>query len=97
MSYRVTPVDNFDFYESTGTPTECRDAEHALSVAKGILERSLAHEHSQSADPTDPEELFDRWNGFGDYPSVFPELEPPFDPAEYAWRRVVEICSPKQS
>jgi hypothetical protein len=46
-AYQVTALDNFDFYESSGVPTQCRDAEHALSVAKGILERSLAHEHGQ--------------------------------------------------
>jgi hypothetical protein len=95
-AYQVTAVDNFDWYESAGMPTPCRDAEHALSVAKGILERSLAHEHAQAKDPTDPEELFKRWDDFGDYPSIYPTLDPPFDPSEYANQRAREICSTRQ-
>lgn len=96
-AYQVTALDNFDFYESSGVPTKCRDAEHALSVAKGILERSLAHEHGQSKDPTSAAELFDRWDGFGDYPSISPELDPPFNPSEYAQQRAAEICGACQS
>jgi len=91
--YQVTALDNFDFYESSGTPTQCRDAAYALSVAKGILERSLAHEHDQAKDPTDAAELFDRWDSFGDYPSIYPALDPPFDPSEYALNRAAEICA----
>jgi hypothetical protein len=91
-AYQVTPLDNFDWYDGAGLPTPCRDAEHALSVAKGILERSLAHEHAQSKDPTDPEELLKRWDDFGDYPSINPALNPPFDPSAYARQRAEEIC-----
>lgn len=91
-AYQVTPLDNFDWYEGAGVPTKCRDAEHALSVAKGILERSLTHEHNQAKDPTNPEELFGRWDDFGDYPSIYPELDPPFEPSEYARLRATEIC-----
>ncbi len=93
--YQVTPLDNFDWYEGAGMPTPCRDAEHALSVAKGMLERSLAHEHGQAKDPTSAAELFDRWDSFGDYPSIRPELEPQFNPSEYAKKRSVEICARK--
>lgn len=96
-AYTVTPLDNFDWYEDAGLPTPCRDAEHALSVAKGILERSLAHEHAQSKNPTDPEELFKRWDDFGDYPSINPALNPPFDPSAYAQERAVEICLDHQA
>lgn len=96
-AYQVTALDNFDFYESSGVPTECRDAEHALSVARGILERSLAHEHGQSMDPASAEELFDRWDSFGDYPSISPQPDPPFNPSEYAQQRAAEICSAYQS
>lgn len=92
-AYRVTALDNFDWYEDAGVPTPCWDAQHALSVAKGILERSLAHEHDQAKDPTCSEELFSRWDDFGDYPSISPELDPPFDPSEYARQRAAEICS----
>jgi hypothetical protein len=92
-AYLVTPFDNFDWYEGAGVPTKCRDAEHALSVAKGILERSLVHEHGQTKDPSSAEELFERWDDFGDYPSIRPEFDPPFDPSEYARRRAAEICS----
>lgn len=95
--YQVTALDNFDFYESSGVPTHCRDAAHALSVAKGILERSLAHEHAQAKNPTDAAELFDRWDSFGDYPSIDPELDPPFDPSEYARQRAAEICADSQN
>ncbi|MCF7675461.1 MAG: hypothetical protein K9N23_02800 [Akkermansiaceae bacterium] len=91
-TYNVTPLDNFDWYEGAGVPTKCRDAEHALSVAKGILERSLAHEHGQAKDPSSAAELFDRWDDFGDYPSIYPELDPPFDPSAYARQRSEEIC-----
>lgn len=91
-TYNVTPLDNFDWYEGAGVPTKCRDAEHALSVAKGILERSLAHEHGQAKDPSSAAELFDRWDIFGDYPSIYPELDPPFNPSEYARQRAEEIC-----
>ncbi|MEI6673720.1 MAG: hypothetical protein WCO57_00935 [Verrucomicrobiota bacterium] len=91
--YQVTTLDNFDFYESSGVPTQCRDADHALSVARGILERSLAHEHEQAKDPTDAAELFDRWDSFGDYPSIHPKHDPPFDPSEYARTRAAEICA----
>ena len=91
-AYRVTALDNFDWYEGAGLPTPCRDAEHALSVAKGILERSLAHEHAQAKDPADAAELFDRWDNFGDYPSIYPELDPPFDPSAYAEMRSGQIC-----
>jgi len=91
--YQVTALDNFDFYDSAGTPTQCRDAAYALSVAKGILERSLAHEHDQAKDPTDAAELFDRWDSFGDYPSIYPALDPPFDPSEYALNRAAEMCA----
>ncbi len=96
-AYQVTPIDNFDWYESAGIPTPCRDAEHALSVAKGILERSLAHEPKQAKDPTDPEELFKRWDDFGDYPSIYPALDPLFDPSEYARQRAAEICREYQA
>jgi hypothetical protein len=92
-SYQVTPLDNFDWYEGAGIPTKCRDAAHALSVAKGILERSLAHEHNQAKDRTNPQELIGRWDDFGDYPSIYPELDPPFVPSEYVQQRAVEICS----
>jgi len=51
--HQVTALDNFDWYEGAGVPTHCRDAEHALSVARGILERSLTHEHDRSKDLTD--------------------------------------------
>jgi|GEM_PF-2445999 len=95
--YQVTPLDNFDWYEGAGVPTKCRDAEHALSVAKGILERSLAHEHAQAKNPTDAAELFDRWDSFGDYPSIYPELDPPFNPSEYARQRAEEICADSQN
>lgn len=91
--YRVTPLDNFDWYEGARVPTPCRDAEHALSVAKGILERSLAHEHDQANNPADPEELFRRWDDFGDYPSIYPALTPPFNPSEYARQRATAICA----
>ena len=74
-------------------PTRCRDAAHALSVAKGILERSLAHEHEQAKDPTDAAELFDRWDSFGDYPSIDPDLDPPFNPSDYARNRAAEMCA----
>jgi hypothetical protein len=96
-AYTVTPLNNFDWYEGAGVPTPCRDAEHALSVAKGILERSLAHEHAQSKDPTDPEELIERWDDFGDYPSINPPLNPPFDPSTYARQRAEEICRDHQA
>ena len=92
--YQVTAVDKFDFYESSGVPTQCRDAAHARSVAIGMLERSLAHEHDQAKDPADAAELFDRWNSFGDYPSIYPALDPPFSPSEYARQRAAEMCSP---
>ncbi len=92
LPYQVTALDNFDFYESSGVATHCRDAAHALSVAKGILERSLAHEHGQAKDPTNAAELFDRWDNFGDYPSISPALDPPFDPSAYASQRAEEIC-----
>lgn len=91
--YQVTALDNFDWYEGAGVPTQCRDAEHALSVATGILERSLAHEHDQAKDPTDPKELFKRWDDFGDYPSIYPPLDPPFHPSQYAKTRAEEICT----
>ena len=96
-AYQVTPLDNFDWYEGAGVPTPCRDAEHALSVAKGILERSLAHEHNQAKDPASAEELFSRWDDFGDYPSISPNLDPPFDPSEYARQRAAEICRAHQA
>ncbi|MEI7912780.1 MAG: hypothetical protein WCK77_24395 [Verrucomicrobiota bacterium] len=92
-AYLVTPLDNFDWYEGAGVPTQCRDAAHALSVAKGILERSLAHEHAQAKDPADAAELFDRWDSFGDYPSIDPDLDPPFDPSDYARTRAAEMCA----
>ena len=95
--YQVTPLDNFDWYEGAGKPTQCRDAEHALSVAMGILERSLAHEHAQAKDPTDAAELLDRWNNFGDYPSIHPPLDPPFDPREYARNRAAVMCADSQN
>jgi hypothetical protein len=91
-AYQVTTLDNFDWYEGAGMPTPCRDADHALSVAKGILERSLAHEHAQAKDPADAAELFDRWDSFGDYPSIHPALDPPFSPSVYAEIRSGEIC-----
>lgn len=96
-AYQVTPLDNFDWYEGAGVPTPCRDAEDALSVANGILERSLVHEHNQAKDPSNPEELYKRWDDFGDYPSIRPELEPPFNPPEYARQRAVEICRASQA
>lgn len=94
-AYKVTPVDNFDFYDedSEGTPIPCRDAEHALSVAKAMIERSLAHEHAQAKDPTDPEELIERWDDFGSFPSIHPELDPPFNPSDYVRMRAVERCA----
>jgi len=90
--YSVTPLDNFDWYEGAGVPTLCRGAAQALSVAKGILERSLRHEHAQAKDPSCAVELFKRWDDFGDYPSIRPELDPPFDPSAYAEQRALEIC-----
>lgn len=96
-AYQVTPLDNFDWYEGAGVPTPCRDAEHAISVAKGILERSLVHEHNQAKDPTSAEELFSRWDDFGDYPSISPKLDPTFDPSEYARQRAAEICRAYQA
>jgi len=95
-AYQVTALDNFDWYGDAGVPTPYRDAQHALSVAKGILERSLAHEHAQAKDPSDPEELFSRWDDFGDYPSIYPKLDPPFDPSEYARQRTDEICGKRK-
>jgi hypothetical protein len=41
-----------------------------------ILERSLTHEHDQAKDPADAAELFDRWDSFGDYPSIYPPRSP---------------------
>jgi len=92
-AYQVTPLDNFDWYEGAGVPTKCRDAEHAISVAMGIIERSLSHERNQAKNPSDPNEVFSRWDDFGDYPSIYPAPTPPFDPTEYAKRRAEEICT----
>lgn len=91
--YQVTALDHFHFYANAGVPTECQDAAQALSVAKSILEGSLAREHEQAKDPTDAAELFDRWDNFGDYPSIYPILDPPFDPIDYARNRAVEMCA----
>ena len=91
-THTVTALDNFDWYEDGGIPTKCRNAGHALAVAKGIIERSLAHEHTQAKDPADPEELFKRWDDFGDYPSIYPPVEPTFDPSAFATQKAIEIC-----
>lgn len=80
-AYQVTPLDNFDWYEGAGVPTKCRDAEHAISVAMGMK------------NPSDPQEVFNRWEDCGYYPSIYPASTPPFVPTEYAKRRAEEICT----
>lgn len=93
--YKIFTADNFHIYdEDDGTdPSGSYETqEEALVAAKEVVDKSLRWERSQSKDPTDPIELYDRYQDFGDSPVIRPETDPPFSAWDYAKTRCIDIC-----
>jgi len=92
--YFIFTYDNFHMDDDDGSDKSgpFGSQEEALTAAKEIVDQSLRWERSQSKDPTDPVELYDRYTSFGDDPSIRPETNPPFSAWDYAKSRCVDIC-----
>jgi hypothetical protein len=92
--YRIFTGDNFHPYDENEVdddgayPTQ----EEAIVAAKMIVDKSLRWERKQSRNPANPNELYDRYTDFGDFPVISPGTEPHFSAWDYAKARCVEIC-----
>ena len=82
--HKIYIYDNFDWEEGRDFAGEAATAEEAESMAKRIIDISLDHERSQAKDPHNADEVFDRWDSFGNFPSISPPLVPNFDCVAYA-------------
>lgn len=94
-TYTVLTADNFDFYDEDEVDSHGSFAtqEEAIAAARALVDRSLRWERQQCTDPCNADELYDRWEEFGDSPFIRPDTAPPFSASEYAQARVAEICS----
>lgn len=83
MTYTVRSYDNFHMYDEDDGPTEHGHfvvATEALAKARAIIERSLRHD-APSATSTD--DLKERYQSFGEVPSIQGEPKIDFDPYRY--------------
>lgn len=96
MKYRVFIDDNFHYSdEDERDEAGVFDSyEAAFSHARDLVDQSLRWLRQEVTDTSDPLELYDRYQDFGDDPFI--RHEPPdrhFSTAwEYAKERVKEIC-----
>ena len=93
--YKIFTADNFHMYdeeEGTDLSGEYDTQVEAVEAAKSIVDKSLRWERSQSRDPFDSDELYDRYQDFGDSPVIRPDTDPPFSAWDYAKLRCPEIC-----
>ncbi len=92
--YRIFTGDNFHPYDEDDVDDEGSYAtqEEAIAAAKLIVDKSLRWERTQSRNPADPDELYDRYMDFGDDPVIRPHTVPNFSAWEYAKSRSKEIC-----
>jgi hypothetical protein len=92
ITHKIFIYDNFDWEDGRDFAGEAASDEESLAMAKNIINRSLHHERAQAKDPQNPEEVFDRWDSFGNYPSIAPSLMPEFDVVAYAREQAKVIC-----
>ena len=91
MKYQVCKDDNFHYMDETERidGNSYDTYEEAVEEARRIVDRSLRWERLQSKDSNDPDELYDRYQDFGDDPFVRPG-----DPDHHfsAWDYAKERC-----
>jgi len=93
--YRIFNGDNFHAYDDDDGAEAWefyKTQEEAVAAARLIVDTSLRWERMLIKNPADPQELYDRYIDFGDYPVIRPETETRFSVWEYAKVRCVDIC-----
>ncbi len=96
MTYKVSSYDNFHMYDEDDGPDEHGEfdlATEALAKAREIVEQSLRH---NAKDAKSVQDLIDRYQSFGDAPSIRGEPNIEFSASRYAAEIAPVIFAEKQ-